>query len=117
MTDIRYWIGLSLVPEVGPLLSRKLLSELGTPENIFRAGVDDILAIRGLGKEKAASIRAFVGWDGVEKIVNGAEKKGIRIVGYHDPDYPEVLKEVNGVSRTERCCPAVQRKKILSFMR
>lgn len=96
MTDIRYWIGLSLVPEVGPLLSRKLLSELGTPENIFRAGVDDLLAIRGLGKEKAASIRAFVGWDGVEKIVNGAEKKGIRIVGYHDPDYPEVLKEVDG---------------------
>ncbi len=96
MTDISYWVGLSLVPEIGPLMSRKLLAELGTPENIFRAGIDDLLAIRGLGKEKAGRIRAFGDWYAVEKIVSGAEKKGIRIVGYNDPGYPEVLKEIDG---------------------
>ena len=96
MTDIRYWVGLSLVPDVGPVMSRKLISEIGSPENIFRAGADDLLAIRGLGKEKADSIRAFRNWDQVEKIVKVTEKKGIRIVGYQDPCYPEVLKEVAG---------------------
>lgn len=96
MTDIRYWVGLSLVPEVGPIMSRKLISEIGSPENIFRAGADDLLAIRGLGKEKADSIRAFRNWDRVEEIVKVTEKKGIRIVGYQDPCYPEVLKEVAG---------------------
>lgn len=96
MTDIRYWVGLSLVPEVGPVMSRKLISEIGSPENIFRAGADDLLAIRGLGKEKADSIREFRNWDRVEEIVKVTEKKGIRIVGYQDPCYPEVLKEVAG---------------------
>lgn len=96
MTDIRYWVGLSLVPEVGPVMSRKLLSELGSPENIFEAGTDDLLAIRGLGKEKAAGIKAFRHWEMVEKILKATEKKGIRIVGYHDPNYPDVLKEVDG---------------------
>jgi DNA processing protein len=96
MTDIRYWVGLSLVPEVGPAMSRKLLSELGSPENIFGAGPDDLLAVRGLGKEKAAGIKAFRHWDRVENIVKVTEKKGIKIVGYQDPDYPDVLKEVDG---------------------
>lgn len=96
MTDIRYWVGLSLVPEVGPVMSRKLISEIGSPENIFRAGADDLLAIRGLGKEKADSIREFRNWDRVEEIVKVTEEKGIRIVGYQDPCYPEVLKEVAG---------------------
>ncbi len=96
MTDIRYWVGLSLVPEVGPVMSRKLLSEMGSPENIFRAGVDDLLSVRGLGKEKAGCIRAFRDWDGVEKILRTSEKKGIKVAGYHDPDYPDVLKEVDG---------------------
>src|SRR5512143_752135 len=96
MTDIRHRVGLSLVPEVGPVMSRKLISEIGNPENIFWAGEDDLLAIRGLGKEKADSIRAFRNWDQVEEIVKFTENKGIRIVGYEDPCYPEVLKEVAG---------------------
>ncbi len=96
MTDIRYWVGLSLVPEVGPVMSRKLISQIGSPEEIFRAGEDDLLAIRGLSKEKADSIRAFRRWDRVEEIVNVTEKEGIRIVGYQDQSYPEVLREVAG---------------------
>lgn len=97
MTDIRYWVGLSLVPEVvGPVVSRKLISEIGRPENIFRAGADDLLAVGGLGKGKAHSIRALRNCDLVEKIVKVTDKKGIRIVGYKDLCYPDVLKEVAG---------------------
>jgi DNA processing protein len=96
MSDIRYWIGLSLVPEIGPVMSRKLLAALGSPENIFSADVKDLTAIRGLGREKAARIKNFDQWDAVEKQIEVAEKKAIRILGYDDPGYPEILKEIEG---------------------
>jgi len=95
MTDIRYWVGLSLVPDIGPVMSRKLISDMGSPENIFQAGSQDLLAVRGVGTEKAASIRAFRNWDRVEKIVKATEKKGIKIVGYQDSCYPDVLREID----------------------
>jgi DNA processing protein len=96
MSDIRYWVGLSLVPEVGPVISRKLLSEMGSPENIFGAGLKDLLSVRGLSREKASNIKNFSLWGSVERIMRATEKRGIRVVRYQDPAYPEVLKEVDG---------------------
>lgn len=95
MSDIRYWIGLSLVPEVGPIMSKKLLALLGSPENIFNAGVQDLLAIKGLTKEKAANIRDFCSWDAIEKQLKDFDKTGMKAVVYKDAGYPDPLKEID----------------------
>ncbi|MEW6108545.1 MAG: DNA-processing protein DprA [Nitrospirota bacterium] len=94
MTDIRYWIGLSLVPDVGPIMSKRLLAMMGEPENIFNAGIKDLLSVRGLNKEKAENIKNFRLWDGIEKHIKVINKKGIKVIGFNDPRYPAVLKEV-----------------------
>ncbi len=96
MSDIRYWVGLSLVPEVGPVISRKLLSEMGSPENIFRAGLKDLQSVGGLSPERAGNIRNFSLWEAVEKVLKATEKRGIRVVRYPDRAYPEVLREIDG---------------------
>lgn len=96
MSDIRYWIGLSLVPEVGPVMSRKLIASLGSPENVFKAGVRDLLSIRGLSEDKARNIHNFGLWEAVEKQIKDTEKKKMQIISYDDPRYPEVLKEIDG---------------------
>jgi DNA processing protein len=96
MSETGYWIGLSLVPEVGPVMSRKLLAELGSPENIFRAGLKDLLAVRGLGKQTAENIKNFRLWGFVEKQLALLERKGIRVVAYQDEGYPRVLREIEG---------------------
>jgi DNA processing protein len=96
MSGTGYWIGLTLVPEVGPVMSKKLLAALGSPENIFRAGINDLLAVQGISRERAGNIRDFRLWDVVEKQLKVIEKKGIKVVVYHDPDYPLVLKEIDG---------------------
>jgi len=96
MSDTRYWIGLSLVPEVGPVMSKKLLGLLGSPRNIFSAGINDLLAVKGLGREKAESIKNFRQWEVVEKQIRATEQKGIKVVGYDDAGYPGVLKESEG---------------------
>jgi ERCC4-type nuclease len=53
MTDIQYWIGLSYVPEVGPLLSKRLLASFGSPKDIFRADLNDLLSVEGMTREAA----------------------------------------------------------------
>jgi DNA processing protein len=97
MSDIRYWIGLSLVPDVGPIMARKLIASMGSPENVFKAGVGDLIAIRGVSEERARNIRDFTLWEAVEKQIKEAEKRKIEVVSYDDPRYPEVLKEIEGM--------------------
>ena len=93
MSEARYWIGLSLVPDVGPVMSRRLLALMGTPENIFKAGRKDFLSLKGLRKEAADNIVNFRLWDEVERYEKETLKNGIRVVGYNDPLYPVTLKE------------------------
>ncbi len=94
MSDIRYWIGLSLVPEVGPIISKKLLAHMGSPENIFRAGSKDLLAVKGITREKAENIKNFCGWNDIEKQLKGSDRTGMRVVAYTDAGYPAPLKEI-----------------------
>jgi ERCC4-type nuclease len=44
---------LSLVPNVGPVMSPKLLAEMEGAEQIFRAGMKDLLELCGRGKQTA----------------------------------------------------------------
>jgi DNA processing protein len=94
MTDIRYWLGLSLVPEIGPIISKKLLSSMGSPEQIFSAGIDDLRSVDGLNRERAENINKFDLWDDIEKKVEVIEKEDIQVITYADPLYPELLKEI-----------------------
>lgn len=94
MSDIRYWIGLSLVPEVGPIMSKKLLSLMGSPEDIFNAGIKDLTSVKGISKKKAENIKNFQQWDEVEKQLKVVDGKGMKAVGFNDSQYPAVLKEM-----------------------
>jgi DNA processing protein len=96
MTEARYWIGLSLVPEVGPVMSKKLLSAMGSPENIFRAGTKELLSVKGLRRETADQIRNFRLWAAVERHMKDMERGRISVVCYDDPSYPEILRETEG---------------------
>jgi len=94
VSDIRYWIGLSLVPEIGPITARQLLAFAGTPEHIFSASLDDLASVHGLTRTRAKNIRDFSLWDDVDRQVKAMEKKGISVVCYGSPSYPKVLNEI-----------------------
>jgi DNA processing protein len=94
MADIRHWIGLSMVQEIGPVSGRKLLASFGSPENIFKADTAALLSVKGTTRERAENIRNFSQWDEVEKYVGVIERKGISVVAYQDDRYPEVLKNI-----------------------
>jgi DNA processing protein len=93
MSDLRYWMALSMLQDVGPVLSKKLLSVFETPEKIFDAEVADLLSIEGIGINRAKNIKEFPFWKNVEKHVRILEKKDIKIVDINSPSYPEMLRQ------------------------
>lgn len=96
MPGRQYWIALSMVPDIGPVKARKLLSRFGTPEKIFDAGIDDILSVEGIRINNAKSIKGFSSWDVIEKQMKIMEQNGIKAVGLNEPTYPEMLRETDG---------------------
>ena len=92
--DLRYWIALSMLPDIGPIVSRKLLSVFGTPERIFDAEINALLSVEGVGLNRAKNIKEFSSWEVVDKEIKVLEKKGIRAVNLSGSSYPEMLREI-----------------------
>jgi len=83
-----------MVPDVGPVTARQLISGFGSPDKVFSADLHDLLTMPGMTKARAGSIRKFSGWDEVEKQVRTMEKKGISALCYGDTGYPDILREI-----------------------
>jgi len=95
MSDIRYSIALTMLRDLGPVGSRKLLSVFGTTEKIFHSTVEDLVAKGGIGMNRARNIKSFSSWPDVEKQVEVLEKSGIKAVSFEDPSFPELLRETD----------------------
>lgn len=94
MADLRYWIALSAVPDIGPVFAKKLLSLFKTPERIFDAEMDDLLSLEGIGINRAKNIKEFSLWKIVDKQIKVLEKEGIDVLSLYDSFYPEMLREI-----------------------
>ncbi len=95
MSDLQYWIALNILPDVGPVLSRRLISAFGSPENIFSMSLKELRQIPGVGENRALRIMKFNEWDKVQKEIDIAEKNNIHIMTSADQLYPEGLKRIN----------------------
>jgi len=49
------------LPGVGPALANRLLSEFGSVERVLTADEEELIRVRGVGRQKAARIRELVG--------------------------------------------------------
>jgi len=93
MSEMRYWIALTLLTDIGPVRARKLLARFGTPEGIFRADLQQICSVDGVGMKKALRIKGFASWDLVSEQIQSLENKAIRVICLNDPEYPKLLRE------------------------
>jgi DNA processing protein len=93
-SDLRYWVALSVLPDIGPVLSKKLISFFKTPEKIFDADIDDLLSLEGIGINRARNIKGFSNWDIIDNQIKVSKDCGITIVNFQDPLYPEMLREI-----------------------
>lgn len=96
LSDKRYpWVVLHLIPGLGNIAFKNLLSTFGTPERVLQAGMSDLLTVSGIREEVARRIVDRACEKDPKKLLKTIDLMGARILSYHDPDYPALLKDIH----------------------
>ncbi len=94
MNDLRYWLALNLLPDIGPVLARRLLSVFGNAENIFQIPVNELRKVEDIGENRAKGIVGFKQWDMVQREIDNVMKNNAKLIAINDKSYPEGLKRI-----------------------
>ena len=88
-------IGLTKIPNLGPVLIRQVVSYCGGVEAVFSAEPADLLSIPQIGKVTAQQIVEGRSIDEADRLLSIYEQKGVVATSYLDDDYPRRLSEIN----------------------
>ena len=89
--DLLYQIGLTLVPNIGPVQAKILVEHFETAENIFKSSKKELENIEGIGTIKANIIKSFEGFGAAEEEILFIEKYKIEPFFLTDARYPKRL--------------------------
>lgn len=89
-----YQVALSLIPGIGNVLTKQLVSYCGSAKDIFKSNKNKLSKIPGIGEKIAASIIGNEPFSVAEQELKRSEKHGIKILFYTDAEYPSRLKQI-----------------------
>ncbi len=92
MDERIYQIGLTLLPKVGAITIKNLISYCGSPQAVFKAKKKELLAIPRIGQQLASYILQSGVLNLAEKELLFMEQNHIRHSFYLDKDFPARLK-------------------------
>jgi len=90
--DLKYKIALSLIPKVGHVIAKKLVSYVGSFEGVFKQSKSNLLKIPGIGEILASSITNTDALLKADEEIEFIKKNKITTTFYLDKEYPERLK-------------------------
>lgn len=90
--ELKLRIALHLLPGIGPVSARALISYCGSIENIFLKKKAQLEKIPGIGAERARLIQKKDLFEKAEEEIRFMKKQGINSLFYLDNDYPFRLK-------------------------
>ena len=91
--SLRHKIALGLIPRIGDINARKLVSHFGEVEAIFHEPYRNLIKIPGIGSETAKNISDRSYLDKAAKEADYITKNNIRTYFYLDEDYPFRLRQ------------------------
>lgn len=91
-TEKTYQIALSLVPKIGDVLIRQLISYCGSAEQVFLTPKRKLLKIPNIGEILAHNLQQKTYLPHAEQILERAKKEQVQILFYTDEAYPTRLK-------------------------
>ncbi len=98
--DLIYQIALTAVPFIGDVHAKALLNHFGSAEGIFKAKLQELENLEGIGKVRGNSIKKFSDFSAAEKEIDFIEKYKIKTLSVLDAGYPRRL--LNGYD-----CPSL----------
>jgi DNA processing protein len=93
--DRLHKIALGLVPGVGAVLTKQLVSYCGSAKAVFSSSYQKLIKIPGIGPSLANNILKSDALLKAETELTLAEKQNVRLLYYTDKEYPQRLKQVN----------------------
>lgn len=88
----QHQIALTLVPGVGSILIRQLISYCGSATEVLRSPLARLMKVPGIGEVTARAILKSDVLTEAERVVNRLEKMGATALFYTDKSYPTRLK-------------------------
>lgn len=89
-----YQLALSLIPGIGNILTKQLISYCGSAKEVFKCNKTKLSKIPGIGEKVAQAILCHDTWDTAEKELTRHQAYGAKLLYYTDPDYPVRLKHI-----------------------
>jgi DNA processing protein len=94
-TELQLRIALTMIPDIGAVTARKLISHLGSVSAIFHQSPERLMQIRGIGPRLSSAITSSRLLEEARREEEFIHKHDIRVSYYQDPEYPRRLKECN----------------------
>lgn len=92
-TELIYVIGLTIIPGIGHITAKKLISYCGSAQAVFREKKGNLLRIPGIGEIMAKSIVGQKVLHAAEKELGFIDRFRIRPLYFEEEDYPARLKQ------------------------
>jgi DNA processing protein len=90
-SELIYRLAIPFIPNIGPIQSRLLIDHFGSASAIFSAREAELMAIDGIGKIRAHSIKSFKDFQKAKDELAFIRKYNIRPLFITDPDFPKRL--------------------------
>lgn len=94
MTRQEACLALNLIPQIGPVRARRLISALGGPEQVLKAKVPELMRTEGIGEAHA---QAIAGWETQVDLAGELAKiqaRGLTLLTDTDDLYPASLRGI-----------------------
>jgi DNA processing protein len=93
--ELKYWLALTFIKDIGPITVKKLLSVFHTPRNILEAPLKELQKIEDVKISRARAIHSFDSWNLVDRELSKIGELGIRAITFTDKSYPESLRQID----------------------
>ncbi len=90
---LRYKIGISLIPKIGPILTKRLIAYSGSLEGVFNEKKRTLLKIPGFGEKIINELKSANVLEQAENEIDFIKKNNIHPVFYLDDEYPQRLRQ------------------------
>ncbi|MGI9544991.1 MAG: DNA-processing protein DprA [Cyclobacteriaceae bacterium] len=90
-----YQVALTLIPGIGDITIKLLISYLGSPDNVYKASKSKLNSVPGVGPTIAEAILKKNTFSAAKKEISRCKDKNIELLFYTDLSYPERLKQMD----------------------
>lgn len=85
---MKYWIWLTQIPNIGPVLSNRLLEKFEDPVEIYKADEKSLRSVKGINMRHVESIKNARSLEKAEEILDKCHRQKISILTKENHQYP-----------------------------